>query len=658
MAFKNIIARIKAIVTADNKQFKKGMGETERVAKKTSKNTGASFKKMGGVIKAAASAAIVAISVKMVGALHRLTKQMGLMSFKATAVFGLYRKDIEAMADETAAAMGLTKTEFVNAAAGIQDLLIPIGFARKEATGMTKDLIALSGAMSAWTGGTISAADVGRTFSKALLGEREELKTLGIAISEAEVKARLLEKGQAKLTGQTLAQAKAQITLELITEKSTDAQAAFAEEQDNIVIASAEATANIRSMAESMALILTPATEAATKATRDLTGEMATVFEELAAASESKLINLGDAFVAFFGGFGLSGAQDAAASLNYELSLVPARLKNIDDMIANQKPIFDQLAYVERYGQEYVDIWKKKYKEWKTLYMRDQKEVAAAEKVANEERLKAQQAFYWALEGHEMAHMEAIKEIVDKGYKGQNEAINQANEGLQKMGYNSKALMDQLYATLPAIQATTTALQEQSDQVKIMIEDWNAFWGQSAQAVENAFLNTFNIVQRAGEEYEAQAESIRQSALIAGRDASDALEELGSKHEFVAQQVKTAARQMILAYIAEGIAAQISSALANIPFPFGLIAAAAAGAGASVLLNKLIPSFAEGAIVTGPTLAMVGDNPSGTEAIIPLERWGDFGGGGDVQVTGVLRGTDMYLQNKRFSEKLARTGRA
>jgi hypothetical protein len=42
--------------------------------------------------------------------------------------------------------------------------------------------------------------------------------------------------------------------------------------------------------------------------------------------------------------------------------------------------------------------------------------------------------------------------------------------------------------------------------------------------------------------------------------------------------------------------------------------------------------------------------------IIPWEKLGEMGGG-DVQVTGVLKGTDMHLQNKRFSEKLARTGR-
>ena len=48
-----------------------------------------------------------------------------------------------------------------------------------------------------------------------------------------------------------------------------------------------------------------------------------------------------------------------------------------------------------------------------------------------------------------------------------------------------------------------------------------------------------------------------------------------------------------------------------------------------------IPGFADGGIVTGPTLAMVGEK--GPEAIIPLSQMGNIGGGGvTVNVTGGL----------------------
>jgi hypothetical protein len=45
-----------------------------------------------------------------------------------------------------------------------------------------------------------------------------------------------------------------------------------------------------------------------------------------------------------------------------------------------------------------------------------------------------------------------------------------------------------------------------------------------------------------------------------------------------------------------------------------------------------IPMLAEGGIVTGPTLAMIGEG-NGPEAVIPLSRMGEFGMGGGMNIT-------------------------
>jgi hypothetical protein len=72
----------------------------------------------------------------------------------------------------------------------------------------------------------------------------------------------------------------------------------------------------------------------------------------------------------------------------------------------------------------------------------------------------------------------------------------------------------------------------------------------------------------------------------------------------------------------------------------------------SVFTNLV--GLATGGLTTGPMLAMIGDNPSGKEAVIPFERMGEFlqmagvdGGGGNVTVTGRLRGRDIMLSNER-----------
>jgi hypothetical protein len=75
-----------------------------------------------------------------------------------------------------------------------------------------------------------------------------------------------------------------------------------------------------------------------------------------------------------------------------------------------------------------------------------------------------------------------------------------------------------------------------------------------------------------------------------------------------------------------------------------------------------VPAFAQGGLVTGPMLAMVGDNASGKEAIIPFERMGEFmkmmGGGQGAQqvvVTGRISGRDLILSNERTRYDRTRT---
>lgn len=68
-----------------------------------------------------------------------------------------------------------------------------------------------------------------------------------------------------------------------------------------------------------------------------------------------------------------------------------------------------------------------------------------------------------------------------------------------------------------------------------------------------------------------------------------------------------------------------------------------------------IPKFAKGGMVTGLTTAVLGDNPSGKEAVIPFERMGgflrQFGTGSDnmrVEVVGSLRGEDIFFSGVNY----------
>lgn len=68
-----------------------------------------------------------------------------------------------------------------------------------------------------------------------------------------------------------------------------------------------------------------------------------------------------------------------------------------------------------------------------------------------------------------------------------------------------------------------------------------------------------------------------------------------------------------------------------------------------------IPKFAEGGMVTGMTMAVLGDNPSGKEFVIPYEKMSSFlsqhgtgGGNMKVEVVGRIAGEDIYFSGVNY----------
>lgn len=131
----------------------------------------------------------------------------------------------------------------------------------------------------------------------------------------------------------------------------------------------------------------------------------------------------------------------------------------------------------------------------------------------------------------------------------------------------------------------------------------------------------------------------------------------------VGRAVLQAASDFISAKVKEAIAAWAADAFKN----FGILGVAVAAAGGAIvgsvfqgIINKVAPPrLARGGVTTGETLAVVGDNPSGKEAIIPFERMGEFlnmAGGGGTRVFGQfeVRGQDLVLVLDRAQQSKAR----
>ena len=211
------------------KQAASATGKIGDAATRAGTATGGMTKAWGGFQKALAGGAMIALGRQVAGfagEMADLGVELEGYQRRAETVFGASIDMARKWADENNEAFGVGQTALLGMLAATGDLLVPMGFAREEALGLSQSILSAANATSEWTAGAVSVESASTKIQKAMLGEREGLAELGIKISEADLKQRLLETGKSTLTGQALKQARAQETLNLIYEQSADAMSA------------------------------------------------------------------------------------------------------------------------------------------------------------------------------------------------------------------------------------------------------------------------------------------------------------------------------------------------------------------------------------------------------------------------------------------------
>lgn len=124
--------------------------------------------------------------------------------------------------------------------------------------------------------------------------------------------------------------------------------------------------------------------------------------------------------------------------------------------------------------------------------------------------------------------------------------------------------------------------------------------------------------------------------------------------------IRQAVTELLRLLVAKAIEKALSGS--KLLGPLAIPIAAAAGGLAAGLFSSLLRgiSFAKGGLVSGPTLALVGEGAGTTganpEVIAPLDKLKTFLGEGTqrVEVYGVLRGEDIYLTNERAATRINR----
>lgn len=162
------------------------------------------------------------------GAIYTLKKFIGSASDaqetmnKFNVVFGKNAKEVSKWSEEFGDKVGRATQDVQKWMAGVQDLFVPLGFARDKATDLSKSVVQLAVDVGSFS--NIATGDVIRDFNSALVGNHETVRKYGIIISETSLAQEALNQNLGKAYKDLTDLEKVQLRYTLIQKGSTDAQ--------------------------------------------------------------------------------------------------------------------------------------------------------------------------------------------------------------------------------------------------------------------------------------------------------------------------------------------------------------------------------------------------------------------------------------------------
>lgn len=240
------VARIVIPVTTNADRAAKGVGNLNQKlgqADKAAKTSAKSFKALAGVGLAALALQAAKQIARLGGELIKAASDAEETANKFAVTFRGIGTEAQAAATSLAKNFGLAGDQAQKLLADTGDLLTGFGFTRDEALNLSTQVNELAVDLASFTNFSGGAEGASAALTKALLGERESIKSLGIAITEADIKRLAEEKG---IVGELDRQTKAQLTLELAIRQSGNAIGDFERSSASFANQLRVAQANIR----------------------------------------------------------------------------------------------------------------------------------------------------------------------------------------------------------------------------------------------------------------------------------------------------------------------------------------------------------------------------------------------------------------------------
>ena len=573
--------------------------------------------------------------------------------------FNTVFRDIQAQASKTAKTLqrdfGLSSKASKQLLGDTGDLLTGFGFTQEEALKLSSDVNKLAVDLASFTNVEGGAATASKALTKALLGERESVKQLGIAITEADLKAFAKEQG---LVFKELDRvAKATLTFELAARQSSNAIGDYERTSGSFANQTRRLMADLENLGVEIGQVLLPIAQKGIDFFKKLVNgfrnlspeakENTVVFGILAGALGPLLMVVGG-LIPILATLSLkfigiaAGIAVLAVGILYVVDNWEAFRERFSDISWWRNAILSMIAFLIQYnplsalveGFNFVlrNLGLDEFQA-DNLFV-DLADSIKDLKVETKEYKNDFQDFSTFIGNQAGKIKRVLGGIGDAFGVGAPSGGGGGESQPQAPKFDTSKFTDFSFRVVPEVKPEAFSLL-----VKTKKE-----------------IAELNKIAKKTEETMAQIASTFQSAFHSMAASAEA--SFGQ----VAAAAGNAARQVIKTQVAEATAAYAAKVFSSVPFPFNLALAAAAGSVVGSLFNKIIPPFAEGGMVSGATLAMVGEGPGTSavnpEVIAPLDKLqGMIGntGGGAVEVFGTISGSDILLSSDRARGNRTRT---
>jgi hypothetical protein len=222
---------LKLEVLAETKQFVKGMDNANAKTKSFGDKIG-DFAKKAGIALAAVGAAAGVMAIKIGKEAIQAASDLEETISKVNVIFGETAVNIEKFGEKAAASLGQTRTQAMNAAATFGIFGKSAGLAGEDLTTFSTEFVTLASDLASFNNTSVDQAIT--ALGAALRGESEPIRSFGVLLNDATLRAKALEMGIYDGNGALSAQQKVLAAHEVILEQTTDAQGDFARTADGM----------------------------------------------------------------------------------------------------------------------------------------------------------------------------------------------------------------------------------------------------------------------------------------------------------------------------------------------------------------------------------------------------------------------------------------